>query len=341
MANSAETLFKLIRIALGDEADCTLPADVDWKAVIGLAFQQGVAAIAADGLQTVYDADPSLELALDSPELENDKYELYANQFSCEQDFALRARVIDRLSEIWRPAGIDFVILKGLSYAQYYPIPEHRYSCDLDVLPLCGWELSNSLLEQAGYAVDMKEKKHSHVNVDGVHVENHQYVCGTKGNPEGKRFDSCLKALLADGRADAFHLLFYLKHAQTHFLIEDGIQLKHVLDWVYLRRFMSDETSALVREFGLEKFAAAVDGVAAYVMGESAYAGLPEASRVMLEDILALQPPLSSGGSRFKAHLNILRTIWRRRRFYRGFSHTTALKQMCTYVVGYLLGLAG
>lgn len=335
MTHSSEILFKLIRIAFGDTEDLTLPSDVDWKAVIGLAFAQGVAAIAADGLQIIYDHDPDLELAIDSPELENDKYEWFANQMSCEQDFAHRARVIEKISKLWRPEGIDFVILKGLSYASYYPIPEHRYSCDLDILPLNGWELSNSLLEQAGYAVDRKEKKHFHISVDGVHVENHQFVCGTKGNAEGKRFDQCLRGLLSEGKTELFHLLFYLKHAQTHFLIEDGIQLKHVLDWVYLRRFMSDETSVLVREFGLEKFAAAVDGAAAYVMGESA--GLQEVSRVMLDDILALQPPLSSGGSRFRAHFNILRTIWRRRRFYRGFSHTTAFRQMWMYVTGYLL----
>ena len=89
MNKSANILFQLLRAALGDETEVSLPADVDWKEVIDLSFDQGVAAIAADGLGFAHDNDGStslttssdtdnqerLELALDSPELEDLKYE--------------------------------------------------------------------------------------------------------------------------------------------------------------------------------------------------------------------------------------------------------------------------
>lgn len=335
ITTSAETLFQLLRVAFGKVEEVSVPCDVDWKALIDFAYAQGVAAIAADGLQAIYDARPDIEISLDAPELENDKYDLFGSQLTCEQDYRLRESVVAKVSELWRKAGIDFVILKGSTYARHYPIPENRYSCDLDVMPLNGWEMSNSLLEKAGYSVDRREKKHSKVYIDGLYIENHQYVCGTKGDKEAKRFDRCLKDLLLDGKSDLFHLLFYLKHTQIHFLHEDGIQLKHILDWVFLHRYANEESAALILEFGLDKIADAIDGVAAYVMGESQT--LSEPSRIMLDDILTEKHPYSSGGSRFIAHVNILRTIWRRRSLFRVFSYTTPLKLMWTYVYGYIV----
>ena len=49
--SSTNTLFQLLRSALGAQSAEGLPADVDWQKVIDLSFNQGVAAIAVDGLQ--------------------------------------------------------------------------------------------------------------------------------------------------------------------------------------------------------------------------------------------------------------------------------------------------
>ena len=95
--SSSTILFHLLRAALGNEAVGALPSDIDWQEVIDLSFDQGVAAIAVDGLGFAHDNDGStslttssdndnglelrdeslerLELALDSPELEDLKYE--------------------------------------------------------------------------------------------------------------------------------------------------------------------------------------------------------------------------------------------------------------------------
>ena len=51
MSESVEILFKLLRIALGSEEKCDLPSGINWKEVVDLSFDQGVAAIAVDGLQ--------------------------------------------------------------------------------------------------------------------------------------------------------------------------------------------------------------------------------------------------------------------------------------------------
>lgn len=70
--SSVNTLFQLLRSALGNQSVEGLPADIDWKEVIDLSFEQGVAAIAVDGLGFAHDNDGSLRQAqgkLSSPQV--------------------------------------------------------------------------------------------------------------------------------------------------------------------------------------------------------------------------------------------------------------------------------
>ncbi len=48
-------LLKLIRASIDCPADFTIPASVDWGALIAEAKRQGVTVIASDGLQKLYD----------------------------------------------------------------------------------------------------------------------------------------------------------------------------------------------------------------------------------------------------------------------------------------------
>ena len=69
--SSVNILFQLLRAALGNEAAGTRLEGLDlgsvsgevWKEVIDLSFEQGVAAVAVDGLGFAHDNDGSLRLA--------------------------------------------------------------------------------------------------------------------------------------------------------------------------------------------------------------------------------------------------------------------------------------
>ena len=61
---------------------------------------------------------------------------------------------------------------------------------------------------------------------------------------------------------------------------------------------------------------------------------LSEPARRLLEDILAPKD-VRHFGSKFMAHLNILRMVWVNRWKYRYFSETTALATMWRYVYGH------
>ena len=286
MDSSANILFKLLRAALGNEvAGGELPSDIDWQEVIDLSFDQGVAAVAVDGLQKSLELSAEcLELELDSPELEDLKYEWFGEVFAREEEYNEQVKAIRQLVRLWAENGLKVYALKGLSFAQYYPVPEHRYSCDFDCnvrfasSNLPAWDVADRIAKEKGIAVDDDQSKHSRFVVNGVSVENHRHIIGVNGSRKQKRFDSYLQGLLNDSGRELmpdlplavpcwlFNALFCIAHAQVHFLEEDGITLKHVLDWVLIRRAPEAATCREqfekdIDRFGLRKFFDALDGV--------------------------------------------------------------------------------
>ena len=102
-----------------------------------------------------------------------------------------------------------------------------------------------------------------------------------------------------------FNALFLTRHAQVHFLIEDGISLRHVCDWAmflkrYRQEFDREEFMSICSRYGLSRFAESMTRLAEYVCGvpasaESAQRGgaaepcrLTPADRRMLDDILTI-----------------------------------------------------
>lgn len=351
-------IFSLLRLALGASAetiDLSSLTKVDWKELIGLSFEQGVAAIAVDGLQKFYEANSGLELALDKPELESLKYEWFGEVFAREEKHKEQVKAIRQLVKLWAENGLKVYALKGLSFAQYYPSPKHRYSCDFDCnvrfasSNLPAWDVADHLAKDYGIAVDDCQSKHSIFVVNGMSVENHRHVIGVNGNRKLKMFDAYLQELLvtseerliADLPLEApcwlFNALFCIAHAQVHFLEEDGIMLKHVLDWIQIRK---DSQAALFREqfdadidrFELRKFFDVLDGVCDYVVGSKTE--LTEAERLMLEAILDPKD-VRLYKSNFLAHLNILRMLWNNRWKYRRYSETNAFAVMWRYIYGH------
>ena len=397
--SSVNILFQLLRAALGNEvAVGELSSDIDWQEVIDLSFDQGVAAIAVDGLGFAHDNDTlrydddnddglelrgeSLELELDSPELEDLKYEWFGEVFAREEDYGQQMGAIRKLVGLWSAAGLDTFALKGLAFAQYYPVPEHRYSCDFDcnVRSADGrpaWAEADRIARENEIEVDDSMNKHSRYVVAGLSVENHRNIISVNGSRKDKRFDAYLqgllcaseKCLLSDVKLYSpcwlFNALFCVAHARTHFIEEEGITLKHVLDWVLIRRAPEAATCREqfekdIDRFGLRKFFDALDGVGDVLLasptktmvrplrpaqepahqptktGAEAGSGgrLTESQRLMLEDILAPKQ-VRHFESRFLAHLNILRMLWTNRWKFRLYSETSLFTTVFHYIYGH------
>ena len=142
-----DILFSLLRLSLGtraDEMDFSALTNADWKEVIDLSFGQGVAALSVDGLGFAHDNDDdnddglelrgeSLELSLDSPELEDLKYEWFGACFENEQTYEEHLKVIEKLALLYNEQSVRMLLLKGYGLSLNYPVPEHRTSGDIDI----------------------------------------------------------------------------------------------------------------------------------------------------------------------------------------------------------------
>lgn len=331
--SSAEILFKLLRIALGRETDYSLPEKIDWSEVVDLSFKQGVAAIAVDGLQKLYDAVPDLELAIDSPELEGVKYEWFGEVMNCEDEYSRRNNATNRLAGLWSSAGLSTVILKGSSFAQYYPVPGHRYSCDLDLFIGENWQTGCSILEKKGFDICYEVYKDAQFHIDNVYVECHRYIMPVRGNKTLQKFERYLRSLLDDGKVllhDGnslfvpplmFNALFCVEHARGH-LLHERIALRQVCDWVILRRQQIDwlEFWSRCDEFGLSRFAKAFDRLADLLEGKITFADLSTVEKRVANEMFASlssedAKPLSFLKRRIRLFFETLHSGWKYKAF--------------------------
>lgn len=160
---------------------CELSPDIDWREVIDLSFDQGVAAIAVDSLQLSLELVPepaegsaeSLELALDSEELENLKYEWFGEVFSCEEDYSKQKEILHQLIQVLSEHNIKVLLLKGLGLSKYYPVPAHRPMGDFDIYSYGHHLEVDVVFSDKGCSINREHEKHSVFNFEGVTVENH------------------------------------------------------------------------------------------------------------------------------------------------------------------------
>ena len=354
-----------MRIAFGAESDLSVSEGVDWPALVALATEQGVAALAYDGLQKCYEADPKLSLPLDR-ELKAVKYDWFGSTLNVEMEYEKQWKAVSSLSKMFAAEGLRTIVLKGFALSSCYPVLQHRYSCDFDCFLICdgpvtdrsAFEQGNRVMEVAGAKVDRSFYKHSSAKFEDVKVENHLFLVGWRGSRRWKRFEVELEQMLeVPGALHAlsdtdllvgpplFNALFFMRHAQVHFLIEEGISLRHVCDWAMFLHHYGQELDwpafkSYCDRYGLSRLAASLTRLAGHVCGiptPSGYdldpADLTTDDRRLLDDILALGKHSSQPKTRLGTALRILRSGWK----FRAFSDETPLGCLFRYVWGYLV----
>ena len=115
---------------------------------------------------------------------------------------------------------------------------------------------------------------------------------------------------------DYFNALFLTVHSYTHFMLEDGISLKHIMDWyLCFNENLRERVLATVETFGMREFAESMTRVAEYVCKDPSTALTKTDSR-MLDDILAIGKKKRFKNGHLRMAYNILfRNDWKFRAF--------------------------
>jgi len=354
---SPEVLLKLLRIALGNETDFSLPAVTDWQSVVDLAFAQSVAAISADGMQKVYDSDPDGQVG---PEMEDLKYEWFADAMVCEHTYRRHIRVISRLSAFYASRGIPMMVLKGYGLSLNYPIPSHRQTGDIDIYLWNFWEHADRhLTSTLGIPIDNSHHHHSVFSFNGLSVENHYDFVNVHSHRSNRKIEVTFKKLaedksfehtLPDGSKIFFpspdlNAAFLAFHCAAHFAA-DSINLRQLLDWAL---FVSNHHTEVdwdffwgfAEEVGMVQFVLAVNSIACSCLGfepsvfchPKKYSVSPELVDKVLGDILRPTGSKDGGCYILRRFDNWWRNRWKHRIVYRDSLFSTFLSQVYSHLL--------
>ena len=291
--NSIELILHLIQKSLNPDSVIEIPVDANWEEALDLAISQGVLGVCFEAVEKLpANQRPALEMLMQWYGHTEQKCSLY------ERTWAV-ARKLDRL---WAAEGIQATVLKGRSIAQYYPVPSHRYSCDLDVFIEHDWERACELLENKGVRLEHEVYKEVEFTLDDIYVECHRYITPVRGNKNLLKVERCLRALLRcesktcfDGTSLVcpplmFNTILFVEHALGDFQ-QGNLTLKHLVDWVLLRRQSINWNVFEMRckEFKFDRFVALMNALADVIEGKNCYESLSSSYREAFDEIFQVK----------------------------------------------------
>lgn len=259
----AEIVFELIKTAVWG-TEFHPPMEVDWPAVYREMSVQTVLALPMDRLDELHISEEIKEKWKNRILRENAKY----YQVACLQN---------ELHGLFVSRGIEYVILKGMAAACYYPKPEYRMFGDIDLLVgKDQYEEALKLLAENGYSREGETYKHANLKKYGVDIELHRRVSNDETAEEYPSQINSVDAYIMEGFSDirqvcadecTFNLLprkqngmVLLQHMKNH-LRTRGLGLRQIVDWMmYVDRELDDETwtnefQPAAQQLGLETLA--------------------------------------------------------------------------------------
>ncbi len=319
------SLILLLRKALDNSNQVELPKGTDWASVLKHASEQGVQGICLEAIEQLPAGtipQPTLLQWIGLSEMQR-------------QQFEQTWRVACKLDKLWAAEGIQATVLKGRSIAKYYPVPSHRYSCDLDVFIGDEWGRACELLEVQVIRLEHEVYKEVEFTLDNVYVECHRYITPVRGNKHLKEFERYLRTLLYCDHKEYFEgttlvcpslmftVMLYIEHALGDFL-HGHLTLKHIVDWVVLRRQSVDWDAfhAKCKVFKFDKFFPLIDALADVVEGKMEYKNLQPSYKEVFDELFKT-PKLNSPRSWFGRRVELFFSILRNGKKYRQFGYTS------------------
>ena len=326
-----QTLIKILRKGLDykEKSDFSLG---EWSAVMNIASAHGLSAIAYDGLEKALDSNPERRNEIPKTLL----LQWYGQCIHQTALFKEKWKAACSLSSLLGEHGIEAVVLKGRSIAQHYPIPAHRYSCDLDLF-VAGddWERACEILEAKGIWLEREVYKEVEFTFEGLYVELHRYITPVRGNKTLLRFEIYLRNILKASPKTYFEgtrlvcpplmftVMLYIEHALGD-LLHGKLTLKHVADWVVLRKQEIDrkEIEARCKDFGFYRFLMLMDDLADVVEGKMETASLPSSHREAMDSFFIIPSSVNKEkNSWFARRVSLFFDIIRNRRYYSRFGY--------------------
>ena len=325
------SFFLFLRAAISTEP-CyrrSLTSD-EWRALYRVCVVQGVTAVVFDFVKTLPKSEaPDMALLM----------EWLSAATAVEQTMRRMQITAEEFAEEMERREIPVVVLKGLAFAQYYKNPLHRECGDLDCYMMGKKEAGDLAALELGGTMEEAGYKHSHLLFKGLTIENHRFFTDFDNTPTGMLTEQVLGELIQEEQtyigdsklscpSANFNALFLLKHTQGHF-IDEGIRMRHVLDWALFLRAKQEEVdwskvlpmleTTRTAQFAGVMTAIAVRSLSIEVLNKDLRTLASNAEQKMvkavLADIMGEQPPIYVNGlwHKTKRILRRFRRMWKYR----------------------------
>jgi hypothetical protein len=245
---SQKRLIILLQIGLWGKSDNSRIVEGisyhDWKKIMELSAIQGVYAIVYDGIQRLAaEYRPPRDLLIE--------WGIGIKQI--EKRYFRQKQALQDLTTLFKKNDVCCLLIKGIGFSQYYPVPEHRECGDLDIYLFDDYEKGNRIMEQAGIQVERPATGyvHSSFEFQGIKVENHRSFLALDWQKDDFIFEEVLQQKLREESSLycedpgiyvpslTFNLLYAYKHALKHFITE-GIVLRQLCDLAQLLKQIKD-----------------------------------------------------------------------------------------------------
>ena len=239
--------FHLLRASIGTGPFFERPRTSDeWRALYRLSMVHGMTAVMFDFIRQLPKSEaPDRALLM----------QWLSAATGVEQAMRRMQMAAEEFAEEMEKREIPVVVLKGLAFAQYYPNLLFREYGDLDCYMMGKKEEGDLAAVELGGKVEEAGYKHSHLIYKGLTIENHRFFTDFDNTPTGIRTEQALGELMQEAHtyiggsklccpSANFNALFLLKHAQGHFM-DEGIRMRHVLDWALFLKAKQQEVDWL------------------------------------------------------------------------------------------------
>ena len=360
-------LLSLLRLGLltseaADEEKYLLPLSMSqWREVMDLAERQGVAAIAFDGIQKLYD---EYQKNIKAVKVSSQKWLQFVLDYTgmmtqYEQAFQQQRRVVRKIAEILASENVKMMVFKGQANAVYYPIPYHRATGDIDCWLFGEAEKGDTIMRGKGALVSFDWYRHSKISFQGELIENHRVLGHTKGGKKRKQMDAEFQALTQshdqtylDGCGQTlkpsaqFNACFLTYHSLNHF-ISEGLRMKQVLDWAMFLDKEQDNVdwhhyNEFCIRYKLERFAAVMNYIVSECLGVSLnnseiIADGYYAKRVLQSTLYDDDYLFNSGKSKWHIRWLLIKNMFTRDRWkYRNVAQRNIWSQLLQDLFGFL-----
>lgn len=222
-------MLALLRCSLnGTQPDFLPISEKEWTQVFWLCRKHGVVTMINDVIDELPDElKPQGDIALSwSLSAERTRYH-----------YARQEQVLAKIQQMATEAGLQLVLIKGMTLSKLYPHPSSRACGDIDVYFPGNYRKGNQLLGAPEAELD---GKHAEMAVDGVTVENHirfldqGYISQRRAE---KFITDSLGQVSTEGELPPMaNMVYLLMHTVSHLTAKIKLPLRNFIDWgIFLR----------------------------------------------------------------------------------------------------------